>query len=86
MSPTAEIASPTRTVLDRALSIVTDVRPGEGRSAEAVVVFIGTTLAFGVRHHAALNIALAIRWRALSLAIAREDRKLVPIEIGVRAA
>jgi ATP:ADP antiporter, AAA family len=57
-----------------------------GDFLQAAVVFIGTTLAFGVRHYALLNIAFAIVWLFVARAIAREHRKMVPVEVEEQAA
>ena len=57
-----------------------------GDLLQAVVVFIGTTLALGVRHYALLNIAFVVVWLFVARAIAREHKKLVPVEAEERAA
>jgi AAA family ATP:ADP antiporter len=57
-----------------------------GDFLQAAVVFIGTALAFGVRHFALLNIAFVIAWLFVARAIAREHRKLVPVEQEEKAA
>ena len=57
-----------------------------GDFLQAAVVFIGTTLAFGVRHYALLNIAFVIVWLVVARAIAREHRKMVPVEVEEQAA
>jgi protein-S-isoprenylcysteine O-methyltransferase Ste14 len=49
-------------------------------------VFIGTTLAFWVRHYALLNIAFVLVWLFVARAIAREHRKMVPVEVEEQAA
>jgi AAA family ATP:ADP antiporter len=51
-----------------------------GDLLSAVVVFIGTALAFGTRQFALLNIAFIGLWLVLVFAIIREHRKLVPEE------
>jgi AAA family ATP:ADP antiporter len=57
-----------------------------GDFLQAAVVFIGTTLAFGVRQYALLNILFVAIWIALALAIAREHKKMVPVDAGEEAA
>jgi AAA family ATP:ADP antiporter len=60
------------------------VRTGDLLSA--AVVFIGTTLAFGVRHYALLNVAVAGVWILIAVAIAREHRRLSADEVEEQAA
>jgi AAA family ATP:ADP antiporter len=57
-----------------------------GDFLQAGVVFLGTALAFGVRHYALLNIAFVVVWLFVARAIAREHKKLVPVEVEERAA
>jgi AAA family ATP:ADP antiporter len=57
-----------------------------GDLLQAVVVFIGTTLALGVRHYALLNIVFVVVWLFVARAITREHRKLVPVDAEERAA
>ena len=57
-----------------------------GDFLQAGVVFAGTALAFGVRHYALMNIAFVIVWLFVARAIAREHRKLVPVETEEKAA
>ena len=57
-----------------------------GDFLQAGVVFLGTTLAFGVRHYALLNIAVVVVWLFVARAIAREHRKLVPVDAEEKAA
>jgi AAA family ATP:ADP antiporter len=57
-----------------------------GDLLQAVVVFAGTALAFSVSQFAAVNIVLVLVWLGLVYAIAREHRKLVPVERQERAA
>jgi AAA family ATP:ADP antiporter len=52
-----------------------------GDLGQAAVVFIGTSLAFGIRGFAAVNIVLVLIWIGLAMAIAREHRKLVPVDV-----
>jgi AAA family ATP:ADP antiporter len=52
-----------------------------GDLGQAAVVFIGTSLAFGVRSFATVNIALVLIWIGLAVAIAREHRLLAPVEV-----
>jgi AAA family ATP:ADP antiporter len=51
-----------------------------GDLGQAAVVFIGTSLAFGIRSFAAVNIVLVLVWIVLAVAIAREHRALVPAD------
>jgi AAA family ATP:ADP antiporter len=57
-----------------------------GDLLQAVVVFIGVSLAFGVRSYAVVNVVLIGIWLALAVAIAREHRKLVPTDAAEKAA
>jgi AAA family ATP:ADP antiporter len=57
-----------------------------GDMLQALVVFIGTSLAFAVRHYAMLNVVLVLVWLAVALAIAREHRKLTADEQVEKAA
>jgi ATP:ADP antiporter, AAA family len=57
-----------------------------GDLLQAGVVFVGTTLAFGIRQYAILNIVFVGVWLVLALAIAREHRKLVPADTVKEAA
>ena len=57
-----------------------------GDMLQAVVVFIGTTLAFTTQHYALLNIAMTAVWFALAVGIASEHRKLTAEEEPARAA
>ena len=57
-----------------------------GDMLQAVVVFIGVQLAFDVRRYAMINLVLIGVWLAVALAIAREHRKLVPVDAGEKAA
>jgi AAA family ATP:ADP antiporter len=57
-----------------------------GDMLSAAVVFAGTTLAFTVRNYALLNVVVVVVWLVIALAIAREHRKLVPVEIRDKAA
>ena len=51
-----------------------------GDLGQAAVVFIGTSLAFGIRSYAAVNIVLVLIWIGLAVAIAREHRALAPVD------
>jgi ATP:ADP antiporter, AAA family len=57
-----------------------------GDMLSAAVVFAGTTLAFSVRHYALTNVAVVIVWLAIAFAIAREHRKLAPVDVRDKAA
>ena len=57
-----------------------------GDMLQAVVVFIGTTLAFTTQHYAMLNIAMTAVWFVLAVGIAAEHRKLTAAEEPARAA
>jgi ATP:ADP antiporter, AAA family len=57
-----------------------------GDLLSAVVVFLGTALAFGARQYAFMNIAFVAVWLVLVVAIVREHRKLVPVERRQEAA
>jgi AAA family ATP:ADP antiporter len=57
-----------------------------GDFLQAGVVFVGTTLALGVRQYALLNIAFVAVWLFVARAIANEHKKLVPVEVEERAA
>ena len=57
-----------------------------GDMLQALVVFIGVQLAFDVRRYAMINVVLVGVWLAVAIAIAREHRKLVPVDAGEKAA
>lgn len=57
-----------------------------GDLLQAVVVFIGVQLAFGIRQYAVVNIVLVGAWLLLAAGIAREHKKLVPPEVEQVAA
>ena len=57
-----------------------------GDMLQAVVVFIGVQLAFGIRHYAFVNIVLVGVWLLLAAGIAREHKKLIPREVEKVAA
>jgi len=57
-----------------------------GDVLQAVVVLIGTALAFQTRHYAILNLAFVCVWLGLVVAIGREHKKLVPAERPQEAA
>jgi AAA family ATP:ADP antiporter len=57
-----------------------------GDMLQALVVFIGVQLAFDVRRYAMINVVLVGVWLAVAFAIAREHRKLVPVDAGEKAA
>jgi AAA family ATP:ADP antiporter len=57
-----------------------------GDLLQALVVFIGVQLAFGIRQYAVVNLVLVTIWLALVVAIARHHRKLVPTDATEKAA
>ena len=57
-----------------------------GDLVQALVVFIGTSLAFGMQHFALLNLLFVGLWLGIVTLIAREHRKLVPVDRETRAA
>jgi AAA family ATP:ADP antiporter len=57
-----------------------------GDMLQAVVVFASTALAFGVRGIAVLNLLFVAVWLVLVVAIAREHKKLVPVESSSEVA
>jgi AAA family ATP:ADP antiporter len=57
-----------------------------GDLLQAVVVFVGATLAFTVSHFAAVNVVLVLIWLGIVVAIVREHRKLMPVESQEKAA
>jgi AAA family ATP:ADP antiporter len=57
-----------------------------GDLLQALVVFIGVQLAFDIRRYAMINVILVGVWLAVAVAIAREHRKLVPVDAGEKAA
>lgn len=57
-----------------------------GDLLQAVVVFIGVRLAFGVRAYALVNLVLVALWLWIVFAIVREHKKLVPAEVAKHAA
>jgi AAA family ATP:ADP antiporter len=57
-----------------------------GDLLQAVVVFVGVRLALGIRGYAAINLVFVAIWLVLVVAIAREHKKLVPVDVGEKAA
>ena len=57
-----------------------------GDMLQALVVFVGTALAFGVRQFAIVNIVLVVIWLLIATAIVREHRKIAPVEAEEKAA
>jgi AAA family ATP:ADP antiporter len=57
-----------------------------GDLLQALVVFIGASLAFTVSQFAAVNVVLVLIWLGIVVAIVREHRKLVPVEREEKAA
>jgi AAA family ATP:ADP antiporter len=57
-----------------------------GDLLQAVVVFAGAQLAFGVRGYAIVNIALVVVWLALVVGITREHKKLTADDSAEKAA
>jgi AAA family ATP:ADP antiporter len=57
-----------------------------GDLLQAVVVFVGVSLALGVRGFAAINVVFVAIWLLIAVAIAREHKKLVPVESEEKAA
>lgn len=57
-----------------------------GDMLQAVVVFVGVSLALGVRGFAIINIAFVAIWLLIAVAIAREHKRLVPVETEKKAA
>jgi AAA family ATP:ADP antiporter len=57
-----------------------------GDMLQALVVFVGTSLAFAVRHYAILNVVLVGIWLVIAIAIAREHKKLSRDEQVEKAA
>jgi hypothetical protein len=53
---------------------------------QAGVVFIGASLAFTVSQFATVNVVLVLIWLGIVVAIAREHRKLMPVESEEKAA
>jgi AAA family ATP:ADP antiporter len=52
-----------------------------GDLLQAAVVFMGTMLAFSIRGFALVNVLLVVVWIALAVAIAREHRRLAPVDV-----
>jgi AAA family ATP:ADP antiporter len=57
-----------------------------GDLLQAVIVFVGVRMAFGVRSFAVVNLILIGVWLALAVGIAREHRKLTGADAEERAA
>ncbi|MCC7417538.1 MAG: translocase [Acidobacteria bacterium] len=57
-----------------------------GDLLQAVIVFVGASLAFGIRGFAAINLILVAVWFALVVGIVREHRKMTPIDTTETAA
>ena len=57
-----------------------------GDMLQAGVVFVGVQLALGIRQYALVNVVLVGVWLLLAVGIAREHKKLVPLEAEKVAA
>jgi AAA family ATP:ADP antiporter len=57
-----------------------------GDLLQAVIVFIGVGLALTVRGFAFINLAFVAVWLLIAVAIAREHKKLIPVETEKKAA
>jgi AAA family ATP:ADP antiporter len=57
-----------------------------GDLLQAIVVFVGVSLAFDIRAFALVNLSLVVLWLWIAFAIAREHRKLIPVEVVKDAA
>jgi AAA family ATP:ADP antiporter len=57
-----------------------------GDLLQAVVVFVGVSLALGVRGFAAINLVFVAIWLLIAVAIARHHKRLVPVETEKKAA
>ena len=57
-----------------------------GDMFSAAVVFVGTSLAFGVRQYALLNVAVVIAWILIARKIAGEHRRLTEGDVEEQAA
>ncbi len=57
-----------------------------GDLLQAGVVFLGSSFGFGVRTYALVNVGLVLVWLGIVTLIAREHRKLVPVEREAQAA
>jgi AAA family ATP:ADP antiporter len=57
-----------------------------GDMLQAGVVFVGTALAFSTRTYAVVNLALVAVWLMLAVAIAREHKRISPVEVEEKAA
>jgi AAA family ATP:ADP antiporter len=57
-----------------------------GDLLQALIVFVGVQLAFGIRAYATVNLILVVGWLGLVFGIAREHRKLTGTETAEKAA
>jgi AAA family ATP:ADP antiporter len=57
-----------------------------GDMLQAGVVFAGTALAFSTRAYALVNLLLVAVWLMLAVAIAREHKRISPVEVEEKAA
>jgi AAA family ATP:ADP antiporter len=57
-----------------------------GDMLQAVLVFVGTSLAFQVRHYAIVNVIFVLAWIGVAVAISREHRQLTASEASEQAA
>jgi AAA family ATP:ADP antiporter len=57
-----------------------------GDLLQAVIVFVGVRMAFGVPSYAVVNLILIVVWLAVAVGIAREHKKLTAAEAEERAA
>jgi ATP:ADP antiporter, AAA family len=57
-----------------------------GDLLQAVVVYVGVQLAFGIRGYAAINLMLVLVWLGLVVGITREHKKLTGTETAAKAA
>jgi hypothetical protein len=57
-----------------------------GDMLQAIIVFAGVQLAFGIRGFAVINLAFVAIWIVLVIRIASEHRKLTASEAAERAA
>jgi AAA family ATP:ADP antiporter len=57
-----------------------------GDLMQAVVVFVGTALAFTAQYYALLNVAFIVAWLLVAVGIAREHRRLTAAQPAEQAA
>jgi AAA family ATP:ADP antiporter len=85
-TPPATLFLPTSREANNAQQAIDSFFSRAGDLLQAVVVFAGAQLAFGVRGYAIVNIALVVVWLALVVGITRAHKKLTADDSAEKAA